>query len=396
MPNFEIEFESREHELQFIGRILKKLMGAIDGPVMLLKPDHTIVEANTALLVFLGLSREEVVGKSCHLVSHQSPEPCSGPADDCPLREVLITKASAHALHQHHSGAGTCYYDVMAYPIKDQDGNVELILEIWRDISATLEREVEKKASRIKQDLTQLVHEDKMIALGKLVASAAHEINNPLSAIHTFCKVMLRMIGKSGGNLSAEELMEMEEYLKLMAHESKRCGDIVSNLLSFSRHRKMNRQLIDINEIIRKTLLLLGHKMDLQKIKPRVDLLTDLPHMVGDLNQVQQVIMNLVFNAMEAMPRGGDLEVITCFDPRMETVAIKVSDTGCGISPENKSKVFEPFFSTRTNSAGVGLGLAVVYGIVKEHNGSIVFESVPGKGTTFTASFPGVRPGMEA
>ncbi len=390
----QIEFKSRSEELQFTRSILQKLMTAVQDPVLVLRPDFTIVDVNAALLESLGLAREEVIGRKCHEVSHQSPDPCNSPLHECPVREVLQKRTSAHALHEHTTaGSEVRYYDVMAYPIRDESRNVELILEIWRDISATLAREVEKKASKIKQDLTHLVHEDKMIALGKLVASAVHEVNNPISAIHTFCKVMLRMIKKSGGELPRDEIEEMERYLELMSQESKRCGEIVSNLLSFSRHKLMDRRKVDFNEIIEKILLLLRHKMELQNIALSIDLLPDLPCVMGDLNQLQQVIMNLIFNAMEAMPKGGELYIHTCFDIGHETVIVEVRDNGCGISEENRSLVFEPFFSTKSGGNGVGLGLAVVYGIIKEHGGTIEFQSEEGKGTHFRTTFPGIRPG---
>ncbi|MHC1724504.1 MAG: nitrogen regulation protein NR(II) [Syntrophobacteraceae bacterium] len=393
----EIKFKSRSEELQFTRSILQKLMAGVQDPVMVLRPDFTIVDVNAALLESLGLTREEVIGRKCHEVSHRSPEPCSSPLHECPVREVLLKRTSAHALHEHKTTDSiTRFYDVVAYPIRDANRNAELILEIWRDISATLAREVEKKASKIKHDLAQLVHEDKMIALGKLVASAVHEVNNPISAIHTFCKVMLRMIKTSGGELARDEINEMEQYLELMSNESKRCGEIVSNLLSFSRHQMMDRRKVDFNEIIEKILLLLKHKMELQNITLSIDLLPDLPYVLGDLDQLQQVIMNLVFNAMEAMPKGGELYIHTCFDIGLETVIVEVRDSGCGISEENQSRVFEPFFSTKSDGNGVGLGLAVVYGIIKEHKGTIEFHSEEGKGTHFRTSFPGIRPGEEA
>ena len=387
-------FKTKEDELQSTKNIVQKLMSAFQDPVLVLKPDFTVTEVNDALLAFMNMSREEVIGRKCHQVSHHSDEPCYAPHHECPLRETLLRKTSAHALHQHESpDTGTRYYDVCAFPITDTCGEVVLILEIWRDISATLEREVEKKAIQIKHDLTQLVHEDKMIALGKLVASAVHEINNPLSAIHTFCKVMLRMIRSSGRSLTPEQIGEMEQFIELMSTESKRCGEIVSNLVSFSRHQKINQREVDINEIAGKIELLLRHKMELGRIILSTDLLPDLPNVLGDLNQLQQVLMNLVFNAMEAMPEGGSLGLKTCFDLGLETVIVEVRDTGHGIPPENRTRIFEPFFSTKTSSSGVGLGLAVVYGIIKEHRGTIDFESEPGKGTCFRISLPGIRPG---
>jgi signal transduction histidine kinase len=385
MPPFEIKFESKDHELKFTRNFLQNLLGAIRDPVMVLRPDYVILDVNQPLLDSVGKSREEVVGKKCHEVSHQSPEPCVSPKHECPLREAMLKRTSAYSLHEHYSGeTGTRYFDVMAYPVLDQDGNIQAVLEVWRDISATLEREVEKKAMKIKEDLARMVHEDKMIALGKLVASAVHEINNPIAAIFTFSKVMLRMVKAAAEDgLDKDEMQEMERFLELVGNESKRCGDIVSNLLSFSRNRPMHRRQVDVNEVVGKIMLLLRHKMELQNIQLSVDLAPEMPSIHGDLSQIQQCIMNLVFNAVEAMPNGGQMTLRTRLEPEKGMVVIEVQDTGCGISEEDRSRIFEPFFSTKTAGKGIGLGLAVVYGIIKEHGGMIDFESEPGVGTTF-------------
>jgi signal transduction histidine kinase len=134
--------------------------------------------------------------------------------------------------------------------------------------------------------------------------------------------------------------------------------------------------------------------MELQKIDLTVEPAPGLPDITGDLNQIQQSIMNLVFNAMEAMSGGGKLFLRTLYDSDRQAVVIEVQDTGLGIPEENRSKIFEPFFSTKTSEKGVGLGLAVVYGIITEHHGTIDVESKMGQGALFRVSFPAVQPGM--
>jgi two-component system, NtrC family, sensor kinase len=196
------------------------------------------------------------------------------------------------------------------------------------------------------------------------------------------------MVKRADEGMSAEEIKEMEGFLELVSSESKRCGDIVTNLLSFSRRRQMAKQSLSVNEVMEKIILLLRHTMDLQKIHLKMSFTPDLPNILGDLNQVQQCFMNLIFNAMEAMPGGGDLLLSTRLVPDSNQVEIEVCDSGCGIAKEHMAKIFEPFFTTKSHEKGVGLGLAVVYGIVKEHRGEIEVKSEPGQGTRFRISFP--------
>lgn len=376
------------------GECLDGLLRIIQDPVLVLRPDRVVLDANGALLAAVGLTREEVIGRKCHEISHHEGSRCMDSHRECPVDQVLRGEPSAHVLHEHCAGvAGTCFYDVVAYPVRNPAGEVGLILEVWRDISLVLERELEEKEHKIKEDLARLVHEDKLISLGKMVASAVHEINNPIAAIHMFAKVMLRMVteAEAGKGMSAEELEEMRGYLDLVGKESRRCGDIVGNLLSFSRQPPGVVRKIDLNEMIDRIVLLLHHEMELQKIRLEVETFPELPYVVGHLNQIQQSIMNVVFNAEEAMPEGGGLTIRTGFDPAEDSVVVEIEDTGCGIPEENRSSIFEPFFTTKEHHRGVGLGLSVVYGIIKNHRGSIRFESEVGKGTLFRIAFPAAR-----
>jgi signal transduction histidine kinase len=197
---------------------------------------------------------------------------------------------------------------------------------------------------------------------------------------------MLRTLDED--QLEAQDLKEFRRYLELIAHESTRCGQIVSNLLSFSRQQKMERRPVDINAIIRSVILLSQHRMQLQNIVIQEELEPDLAEITGDYNQIQQCIMNVIFNAVEAMPEGGKLTLTTSTDRKNHMVQINIGDTGCGIPEENLSVIFEPFFSTKEESQGVGLGLSVVYGIIREHRGTIFVKSELGAGSSFTIRFP--------
>jgi signal transduction histidine kinase len=164
-------------------------------------------------------------------------------------------------------------------------------------------------------------------------------------------------------------------------------------LLSFARQKELERRRVNINDIIRSVFLLCRHRMELQNIAFHEKLDPDLPQITGDYNQIQQCIMNVIFNAIEAMPAGGKLTIRTSLEKKKRMAQIKIIDTGCGIPEENLSIIFEPFFSTKEEGKGVGLGLSVVYGIIREHQGTIFVNSEVGAGSTFTIRFPTANKG---
>ena len=387
------EFEAREQDLSFSQRMTNTLFAGIKEPVFLLQPDFRIADANEAMLNQLGMAKEEVVGRTCHEISHRSFQPCNSKECHCPMKETLETGLSACFIHEHLGRENKSrYVEVCTYPLKNEEDEITKVFEFCRDITDDLEYRVERKARQVKKDLTRLVHEDKMIALGKLVASSVHEINNPIAGIHTLAKLMIRSLEED--QLEAEDFEEFRRYLELVAHESSRCGQIVSNLLSFSRQQEMERRHVDLNEIIRSVILLSRHKMELQNIVIKEDLDPHLPQTAGDRSQIQQCFVNLVFNAMEAMPDGGTLTITTSFDKKRRMAMASISDTGLGIPEDKISMIFEPFFSTKDESKGVGLGLSVVYGIIREHKGSIYVDSNVGAGSTFTVRLPLAKKGL--
>ena len=384
-------YQEREEDVSFYRGVIKTLWAGFKEAIFLLKSNFEIVDANDAMLKLLGTSRDQVIGRTCHEISHGLIAPCNSASCQCPVRETLETGSSAHAIHEHldqHNKPR--YIEVSTFPLRNYLGEMTMVFEFCRDITDELELRLEERTREVKKDLARLLHEDKMIALGKLVASSVHEINNPIAGIHTLARLMLRSLEE--GPPKEESIEELERYLRLISDESARCGQIVSNLLSFSRQTKVERCLFSINEIIHSVVLLVQHKMQLQKIAVEENLPKDLPQIEGDRNQIQQCLMNLVFNAVEAMPGGGRLTLTTAVDKRARRVRVAVRDTGCGIPPENLSAIFEPFFSTKSKDKGVGLGLSVVYGIIHEHRGTIYVDSTVGKGSTFFLTFPAHTP----
>jgi two-component system, NtrC family, sensor kinase len=372
--------------LDLIQSIIDSIFSSIQDRVLILQPNLKILDANDAFLSSVGMSKEEVVGKFCFQVHHWLMNPCDEQGYLCPLKESLVTGGAAHVIHEHFDRNNqTSYCEVTIVPLKNKKGEVELFLEITRDLTDELDRRVKQNTQTLTRNLARLIHEDKMIALGKLVASAVHEINNPLSGIHALARLMHQRLEE--GSLLEKEAEQFKHYLRLIDTESARCSTIVGNLLSFSREQKMEQKDFQLNDVIQKVVSLFNHKLQLNQVRLNLDLAEDLPQMLGDPGQIQQCLVNLLFNAMEAMPEGGLITVRTHWEASQNLIRLEVEDTGVGIPQEMMSQIFEPFFSTKEQDKGVGLGLSVVYGIIKEHHGSIRVTSEEGKGSNFIIKF---------
>ncbi len=248
----------------------------------------------------------------------------------------------------------------------------------------TLEDRIAKKSGELERVQGQVIHMEKMASLGKLSASVAHEINNPLFGILTYSKLMLREL--AGNGVDEEKKQTLMKYLSVIQNESGRCGDIVKNLLNFARHTGGEFGRHHLNHIVEQTLLLLEHHFEMQQVSITKRLMQGNDEIVCDGKQLQQAIMAPCINAGEAMPNGGSLTIRT--DGNKDHVVIEITDTGGGISQDDLPRIFEPFFTTKGDESGVGLGLAVVYGIVQRHKGRVDVASDPGGGTTFTITLP--------
>ena len=227
-----------------------------------------------------------------------------------------------------------------------------------------------------------------MSSLGKLSASVVHEINNPIAGILNLTMLMKRIVDED--SLDPKEFGRFQQYLSLMETETRRTSRIVSNLLAFSRQSKMELKRLDLNRLLEQTLLLNSNLLKIDGIKVETKLDPNLPELVGSEDQLQQVFMNLVSNAAEAMEvkSAGCLQIETKYSPAENCIEVGFSDNGVGIPDPNLARLFEPFFTTKKKGKGVGLGLSVVYGIIQEHGGSISVQSKPAEGTTFQVKLP--------
>lgn len=250
----------------------------------------------------------------------------------------------------------------------------------------SLEKRVEEKTHELTTAHEQMLHVEKMTSLGKMAAVVAHEINNPLSGILTYSKLLKRWLDKV--KIESARRQEMYDCLQLIESESKRCGDLVKNLLTFSRTAPLNIDWYDVNTIVERCLKLVQHHMDHIGIQLDLDLDRALPAVQCDSAQIEQVILALTMNAIEAMPRGGNLWLRTKALPQSNQISVQIRDDGMGIQPEALKHLFEPFFTTKEGGKGVGLGLAISRNIVERHCGQIEVESQPGRGTTFYIFIP--------
>jgi two-component system NtrC family sensor kinase len=251
--------------------------------------------------------------------------------------------------------------------------------------SETLEKRVEQKTAELQKIHEQLLQIEKMASLGKLSATIAHELNNPLEGILNYAKLISRRLRKEPE--PPESSRQALEDLELVIREVQRCGNIVKNLLLFSKRQIGEFGVADARSIVEKAVQLIQHHLKISNVTFEGDYRTSDTRLMCNENEIQQALIALMVNAVEAMPGGGNLR-LTMKHNAQGDLQIILADSGIGIAREDLPNIFEPFFTTKTGGQGTGLGLSVVYGIVERHGGTISVESEPGKGSTFTLTFP--------
>ena len=250
----------------------------------------------------------------------------------------------------------------------------------------SLETKVEDRTQQLKAAHQKLLQSHRLASLGELAASVAHEIHNPIAGVLNLSMLLQRMLKDDG--IAQARIPEFRKYLSQVTAETTRVGRIVSDLLAFSRRSKPQRAPADINKIVRMTLTLVQHKMKLSGVEVESGLAEDLPSVPCDESQVQQVVLSLLLNAAEETHTKAERRVRVSTSTSDGVVRLVVADHGEGIAPENLAKVFHPFFTTKPEGKGVGLGLAVSYGIVEAHGGEIEVNSTFGEGAAFTVLLP--------
>jgi two-component system NtrC family sensor kinase len=333
--------------------------------VMLIGRDYSILDINDTLVKKMGLTRASALGMHCYEISHDRDTPCDGKEHPCPLMECLGTGKASQATHVHRDKEDNPhYYSISCYPIFSNHAALGVI-EISKDITKDIL--LQKK----------LVEQQKLASVGQLAAGVAHEINNPLTTILTTALL-----------IQEETAPEDPNYheLEIIANETLRCRKIVTSLLDFARQSKPAKVLQDINQVIRDSMALTRKQAAFKDVAFEAVLSEPLPFVDVDRDQIQQCLINLAINGIEATDPGGKIGFASRLVPEKEMVEITVSDTGGGIPEKDLDRIFDPFFTSK--ESGTGLGLAITHGIIEQHDGSILVESKEGEGTTFRIHLP--------
>jgi len=353
-------------ELQEAKALYKTMINElIQEDVLVIGHDYRIIDVNNTVLNRMGLKKEEVVGRYCYEITHRQSFPCTGENHPCPLIKTMETIEPSQTTHIHlDKDDNEIYCSISTYPLIEE-GDIVGVVEITRDI--TDEINIQKT----------MMQQEKLASVGRLSAGVAHEINNPLTTILTTSMLMQE-------DINPDDPMHAE--LETIATETLRCRKIVTSLLDFARQTRPNKKANDVNAIITESVLLARKQAAFKDIEVRKDLTHDLPLLHLDKGQIQQVLINLILNAIESTRAGGSITLSTSLLSRRQAVQISVSDTGEGIPGELIDKVFDPFFTTKEQ--GTGLGLAITHGIIEQHGGTIKAESQEHGGTTFTIKIP--------
>lgn len=340
----------------------------IQEDVLVIGENYRIIDANTSLLQKLGRTREEVIGRYCFEITHHRDQPCSGRQHPCPLVQTFANRQHTQTTHVHHDkDHREIYYSISTYPLHE-NGRMIGVIELSRDIT----RDINLQKAMMRQE--------KLASIGRLSAGVAHEINNPLTTILTSAMLIQE-------DLEANDPLRQE--METISAEALRCRKIVTSLLDFARQKEPKKEHKDINAIVSETVALINKQAAFKSITLEKHLGDHLPVIEVDKDQIQQVLINLAINAIEATEPGGRVAFATRFIPKGRIVEIAVSDTGSGIPPDILDKIIDPFFTTK--ETGSGLGLAISHGILEQHGGSLDVMTQVGEGSCFVIRFPVLR-----
>jgi len=353
-----------------------RTLGVLDTNISLAGTEQSVAESTRKMLLYTILA---VLGVAVLTTAF--------------VRWMLQGPLTALTVGTHRLGSGDLGYQIKVHSrgefedlatsfnnMSHQLRDAQQEINAW---TRTLEARVDEKTRQLKGAQEEMLRVERMASIGKLAAVVAHEINNPLAGILTYAKLLKKRLSR-GGDGNQENIA----MLDLVESESRRCGEIVKNMMTFARPTSMNREPADLNAIIDRCLRLVQHQLKLKNIELHQELAQDLPRVRCDPGQIEQVILALVMNAIDAMPNGGNLTLGSRILADSPDVQVEVRDDGVGMPKEVLANMFEPFFTTKEHGRGLGLGLAISRNIVERHQGKIAIISEPGHGTAFTITLP--------
>jgi signal transduction histidine kinase len=383
-----------EDKFKKLSNEFNTLLDAIPDSLVLLSPDLKILWSNRAFESQLANECSECKGNHCYQLCCDRTSPC----ENCP---VIKSFRSGKEESTHVMASDGKILDKRAFPMLDKSGNVINVIEVSRDITARVRMEEE---ARLVQ--SRLIHANKMTSLGTLVSGVAHEINNPNSFIMSNAQVFSEIWndavkilkenhnGKNNivlGGIPFDELIQLAPRLLGGINDgSVRINKIIQSLKNFARPDKSSLDgKVDIKNVIMSSRTILDNHINKFTNNFHLDIETNIPVIKGSSQQIEQVIINLIMNALQALnDREAEILISASFDKAHNDVVIKVKDEGRGMSDDIIQSVTKPFFTTRIEDGGTGLGLSISYAIIKDHNGILGFESESGLGTTVTVSLP--------
>jgi two-component system NtrC family sensor kinase len=366
----------------------QQVLGVLDVTLSLAQVDESIAQSSGRMLavfaaamlivpIFVGVPIWYLIHRPIRQLTLRTQQIAAGKLDG----EILITS-------RDEIGELAASFNHMTQELNR--ANVQIT-----EWNRTLESRVAQKTQELKRATEQMVQVERMASIGKLAAIVAHEVNNPLTGILTYAKLLLKKTKSNGEGFAG--MADAQQYLEVIASESARCGELVKGLLQFARQSPVNLRENDVNELIREAVRLVQHKIDLMNLRLRLRLQEAPLPLICDAQLIKQALVALLINACEAVrPGEGVIEVESRCNPETDTVDVLVRDNGAGMDEDVQRHIFEPFFTTKEAGKGVGLGLAVVYGIVSQHSGTIDVRSCPGQGTTVALRLPAQERGVES
>ncbi len=362
------ELEAMNRDLRVRTNELQAVFGAIKDGVAVFDANGRLQYSN---YVWAEIFPESVAEPAtCRRFFHPARE-CGAP--DCPVAGALRGEVRDASL-TIEGPKGARYLETTATPIADADGRLARALVFLRDVTEKRLREL------------QLLQAEKLTSLGVLAAGVAHEINNPLSSVAGYAEALQRRLHDQPELTADPRLEDFPEYLEVIVREVYRCKGIIDSLLSFSRKSEHGSGPVDLRQLIDEAVQLLGHMARYHAVVLHVDAAPAVPRVQGDPAALRQVILNLATNALQAVGRGGKVELRTLAEEG--SVVLEVKDNGPGIPEHLLERIWDPFFTTKGVGQGLGLGLSVSYNIVRRHRGEISVHSEVGKGTRFTVVLP--------
>ncbi|MBI5067498.1 MAG: HAMP domain-containing protein [Deltaproteobacteria bacterium] len=356
-----------------------QVLGVLDVAVSLREVDRRIAEFRGWSIVGTALGVVLLAGFFLWLARRHVVLPVSALVDG--TRRVASEELAVE-IHVRSKGE----LGLLAASFNDMTRSLRRTKAELAALQAGLELQVEQRTADLKAAQAALVQSEKLSSLGRLSASIAHEINNPLAGILTFAKLILREVDQAVPDEARRKTMA--KNLALVQRETERCSAIVRNLLDFARERPLELREVDLNVAVAESLQLIAHQIAIQghQLEKR---LGQVAPVRADFGQLRQALVNVILNGCEAMQKGGKIAVVTGMSADGAWVDAAITDTGPGIAAEHLPHIFDPFFTTKEK--GTGLGLSVVYGIIQRHGGTVLVRSEVGKGTTFTIRLPAVR-----